>query len=141
MALLGAELLLFPTAIGSEPQDSTLDSRAHWRRVMQGHAGANMCPLIASNRIGTEVLPPDPSSAIVPNSKITFYGTSFITDETGAIVADAGDDQKEAVLVARFDLDAVAAARASWGMFRDRRPELYGPILTKDGKQRAGPVV
>ncbi len=139
MAVLGAELLLFPTAIGSEPQDGALDSRHHWRRVMQGHAGANMCPLIASNRIGTEVMPPDPTSAIVPGSKISFYGTSFIADETGAVVADA-DDKSEAVLVASFDLDAVATARASWGMFRDRRPELYGPILTKDGRVRA-PVV
>ena len=100
-----------------------------------------MCPLIASNRIGTETPPPDPTgaSAKVPNSKITFYGTSFIADETGAVVADA-DDRSEAVLLAQFDLDAVAAARAAWGMFRDRRPETYGPILTHDGRLRAGPV-
>lgn len=99
---------------------------------MQGHAGANMTPLIASNRIGTEILPKDSTSAIVPNSSIKFYGTSFIADETGAIVVDA-DDASETTLVASFDLDKIAAARASWGMFRDRRPDLYRVLLTKDG--------
>ncbi len=135
MALLGADLLFFPTAIGSEPQDSSLDSRAHWRRVMQGHAGANMTPVVASNRVGVETPAPDTASAAVPNSSIRFYGTSFIADETGAIVVDA-DDHSEAVLVAEFDLVKIRAARASWGMFRDRRPDLYGPLMTKDGHLR-----
>lgn len=140
LALQGAELLFFPTAIGSEPQDGGLDSRQHWRRVMQGHAGANMTPVIASNRIGTEALGPDPTSARVAGSTITFYGTSFVADETGAVVAEA-DDRSEAVRLAAFDLDGIAAARAAWGMFRDRRPELYGPIMSKDGRLRVGPAV
>lgn len=140
MALQGAELLLYPTAIGSEPQDSGLDSRHHWRRVMQGHAGANQCPVIAANRIGTETPTRDSTSAAVPGSTIAFYGASFIADETGAVVAEA-DDQREAVLVASFDLDATAGKRAAWGMFRDRRPELYGSIMSKDGRSRVGPAV
>lgn len=123
MALAGAELLFYPTAIGSEPQDSSLDSRDHWRRVMQGHAGANLVPLVASNRIGVE------RGAA---SAITFYGSSFIADPTGAIVAEAGRDD-EAVITARFDLDAVRAQRAAWGVFRDRRPDLYRPLLSLDG--------
>ncbi|GAB5031571.1 n-carbamoylputrescine amidase [Nannochloropsis oceanica] len=133
LALQGAELLLFPTAIGSEPQDGAIDSRAHWRRVMQGHAGANMTPVIASNRVGVETpFSQDPGSACVRDSSITFYGNSFITDETGAILADA-NDHSEAVLVVAFDLAKIRQARASWGMFRDRRPALYKPLLTKDG--------
>ncbi|MDR3516931.1 MAG: N-carbamoylputrescine amidase [Azospirillaceae bacterium] len=123
MTLQGAELLLYPTAIGSEPQDATLDSRDHWTRVMQGHAGANLVPLVASNRIGTEV---------GDQATITFYGSSFIADPTGALVAQAGREG-EAVLVAEFDLDAIAARRAAWGLFRDRRPELYRPLLSADG--------
>jgi N-carbamoylputrescine amidase len=124
MALMGAEVLVYPTAIGSEPPPApAVDSSAHWRRVMQGHAGANYVPLIASNRIGREV---------GETCEITFYGTSFIAGPTGEIVADAGGD-KEAVITASFDLDAIAAARNSWGMFRDRRPELYGPLMSLDG--------
>ena len=119
MALLGAEILFYPTAIGSEPQDQTIDSRHHWRRVMQGHAGANIVPVIASNRIGKEV-------------DITFYGTSFITDHLGAILVDA-DDHSEAVLIQSFDLDYIRDYRSSWGVFRDRRTDLYKPILTLDG--------
>jgi N-carbamoylputrescine amidase len=125
MALLGAEALFYPTAIGSEPQDTGLDSRDHWQRVMQGHAGANLMPLIASNRIGRE----EGSS-----SAITFYGSSFIAGPQGEKVAEAGRDE-EAVLTATFDLDKIRAARASWGIFRDRRPELYGTLLTLDGSQ------
>jgi N-carbamoylputrescine amidase len=128
MALLGAEVLCYPTAIGSEPQDPTLDSSAHWQRVMQGHAAANMVPVVASNRIGHEVGEP---------TEITFYGTSFITDATGAKVAEA-DRASASVLTANFDLDELAAARSSFGLFRDRRPDLYGPVLTLDGHHRYG---
>ena len=124
MALKGAEILLYPTAIGSEPQDPALDSREHWTRVMQGHAGANVMPLIAANRIGEER---------GESCAITFYGSSFIAGPTGEIVVQAGRDD-EAVLTASFDLDAVAAMRASWGVFRDRRPDLYAPLQTLDGE-------
>lgn len=92
-----------------------------------------MCPLVASNRVGQEILPEDNKSGKVPNSKITFYGTSFIADETGAVVVDA-DDHEETTLVASFDLGKIAASKAAWGMFRDRRPDLYMVLLTKDGK-------
>ena len=126
MALMGADVLLYPTAIGSEPQDGGLDSQAHWTRVMQGHAGANLVPLVASNRIGTEE---------GERFSQTFYGSSFIAGPTGELVAQAGRTEEE-VLVARFDLDAIRAQRASWGLFRDRRPELYGAILTYDGTTR-----
>ena len=128
MALQGAELLLYPTAIGSEPQDPDLDSHGHWQRAMQGHAAANMVPLVTANRVGREA---------GESCAITFYGSSFIADETGAIVAEAPRDER-AVVTARFDLDAVAAARASWGLFRDRRPDLYAPLLTLDGRSRRG---
>jgi len=119
MAVMGAEILLYPTAIGSEPQDPALDSRHHWRRTMQGHAAANVMPLVASNRIGTEQ---------GEKCAITFYGSSFITDHTGEVVAQA-DDHSESVLTATFDLDAVRRYRHAWGVFRDRRPDLYGPLL------------
>ena len=124
MALQGAEILLYPTAIGSEPHDAGLDSSAHWQRVMQGHAGANIMPLLASNRIGTE--------QGRAGTSITFYGSSFIADPTGAKVAEA-DRETETVLTASFDLDAIAHQRRSWGVFRDRRPELYGRLATLDG--------
>jgi N-carbamoylputrescine amidase len=127
MALMGAELLLFPTAIGSEPQDPTLDSRDHWQRTMQGHAAANVTPLIASNRIGTE-----PGAN---GTEITFYGSSFIADQTGGKIAEASRTE-ETTLTATFDLDVIAHIRASWGVFRDRRPDMYGPLLTLDGKTR-----
>jgi N-carbamoylputrescine amidase len=124
MALQGAEILLYPTAIGSEPHDAGLDSSAHWQRVMQGHAGANIMPLLASNRIGTE--------HGRAGTSITFYGSSFIADPTGSKVAEA-DRETETVLTASFDLDAIAHQRRSWGVFRDRRPELYGRLATLDG--------
>ena len=127
MALLGAELLFFPTAIGSEPQDPTLDSRDHWQRTMQGHAAANLTPLIASNRIGTE--------GGARNTQITFYGSSFIADHTGAKVQEATKTD-QTTLTHKFNLDEIAHIRASWGVFRDRRPDLYGPLLTLDGKTR-----
>jgi N-carbamoylputrescine amidase len=128
MALLGAEVLLFPTAIGSEPPDPGWDSSGHWQRVMQGHAGANLMPLVAANRVGREV---------GATCEITFYGSSFVADATGAKVAEAGREG-EAVLTATFDRAALARQRAAWGLFRDRRPELYVPIATLDG--RAGPA-
>lgn len=124
MALKGAELLFYPTAIGSEPQDPTIDSAAHWQRVMQGHAAANLMPVIASNRIGTE-----PGRK---GTELTFYGSSFIANQTGEKIAEA-DRTTETVLTATFDLDAIAKQRAAWGLFRDRRPELYTPLLTMDG--------
>lgn len=124
MALAGAELLLYPTAIGSEPHDPSIDSSGHWQRVMQGHAGANLVPVIASNRIGREQ---------GDSCALTFYGSSFIADHTGAKVAEA-DRTSETVLVHTFDLDAVREARIAWGVFRDRRPEFYGAILSYDGE-------
>ena len=123
MALMGSELLFYPTAIGSEPLEPGMDSRRHWQTCMQGHAAANLTPVIASNRIGTEY---------EEESSITFYGSSFIADNTGQKIAEA-DDHTETVLTATFDLDALALARRSWGVFRDRRPDLYGPLLTLDG--------
>ncbi len=128
MALLGAEVLLYPTAIGSEPPDPTWDSSGHWQRVMQGHAGANLMPVVAANRIGREV---------GQTCEITFYGSSFIADNTGAKVAEA-DRESEAVLVVSFDREQLRTQRAAWGLFRDRRPELYGPIVTLDGTSRIG---
>ncbi|CAI0544209.1 unnamed protein product [Linum tenue] len=127
MALQGAEILFYPTAIGSEPQDDGLDSRDHWKRVMQGHAGANLVPLVASNRIGKELIQTEHGK-----SEITFYGNSFIAGPTGEIV-EAADDKDEAVLVAKFDLDKIKTKRHSWGVFRDRRPDLYKVLLTLDG--------
>ncbi|NKN38662.1 N-carbamoylputrescine amidase [Agrobacterium sp. a22-2] len=124
MALKGAELLFYPTAIGSEPQYPTIDSAAHWQRVMQGHASANIVPVIASNRIGTE-----PGKA---GTEIAFYGSSFITGQTGDMVCEA-DRISETVLTATFDLDGIARQRQAWGLFRDRRPDLYGTIASLDG--------
>ncbi len=119
MALMGAEILFYPTAIGSEPVLQT-DSKPHWQRCMQGHAAANIMPVIASNRIGHEVQ---------KDSEMTFYGSSFIADETGGLVAEA-DRETEGVITAEFDLDAIAQKRREWGVFRDRRPEMYGTLLT-----------
>ena len=123
MALRGAEILLYPTAIGSEPAAPGLDSRDHWRRVMQGHAAANMLPVVVSNRVGREN---------AGETSIAFYGSSFIAGPTGEIVAEAGREG-EAAVRAEFDLDEVRRRRASWGLFRDRRPDLYGPLTTFDG--------
>ena len=130
MAVMGAEILMYPTAIGSEPPPaSDVDSRHHWRRVMQGHAGANIMPVIASNRIGREYGVED------KDINIKFYGTSFIADHTGEIVKDANDSD-EAVIVHTFDLDFIESYRSSWGVWRDRRPDLYGPITTLDGEKQ-----
>ncbi|XP_021983106.2 N-carbamoylputrescine amidase [Helianthus annuus] len=131
MVLQGAEILFYPTAIGSEPQDEGLDSRDHWKRVMQGHAGANLVPLVASNRIGKEVIETEHGK-----SAITFYGNSFIAGPTGEIV-EVANDKDEAVLVAQFDLDQIKSKRHSWGIFRDRRPDLYKVLLTLDGSIRS----
>ncbi len=127
MALMGAEMLLYPTAIGSEPPAPDYDSQPHWEMVMRGHAGANIMPVIASNRIGREVAP--------GGRDVTFYGSSFIADHTGALMARA-DRSDEAVLVHPFDLQAIADLRASWGLFRDRRPETYGAVAGMDGTAR-----
>ncbi|MDT8388468.1 MAG: N-carbamoylputrescine amidase [Thiogranum sp.] len=126
MALQGAEMLMYPTAIGSEPKEPQLDSRDHWQRTMQGHAAANLMPVVASNRVGVEE---------GESCTLTFYGSSFITDATGGIVAQA-DREGEKVLVASFDLDALAQARRAWGLFRDRRPDLYAVLGSFDGVVR-----
>lgn len=124
MTLMGAEILLYPTAIGSEPQDGDIDSKDHWQTCMLGHAAANLIPVVASNRIGVEA---------DEDSQITFYGSSFIADPTGKKVAEAGR-REETVLVAEFDLDNIEIQRLEWGIFRDRRPELYGIITSYDGE-------
>jgi N-carbamoylputrescine amidase len=130
MALMGAELLLFPTAIGSEPPPAVpVNSREHWQRTQQGHAAANLTPLIACNRYGLERSLQDPGGLY-----IRFYGSSFIADPTGAKVCEAGEEG-DAVLVHRFDLDAIARQRDNWFVFRDRRPDLYGRLSTFDGGQ------
>lgn len=123
MALLGAEVLFYPTAIGSEPHDRTIISRDHWQRVQQGHAGANLMPLVASNRIGNEAQ---------DGYDITFYGSSFIADPFGKKVEELNETE-EGVLVHTFDLDQLEHTRSAWGTFRDRRPNLYGAVKTLDG--------
>lgn len=127
MAVQGAEILLYPTAIGSEPI-LNVDSSGHWRRVMQGHAAANLIPVAAANRIGTETVTPCEENG-GQSSSLTFYGSSFIADATGELVASAGRDTEE-ILYASFDLDGLREERFSWGLFRDRRPETYR-IMTK----------
>lgn len=123
MALMGAEILFYPTAIGSEPQDSSIDSKDHWQTCMLGHAASNLIPVIASNRIGTET---------DEESSITFYGSSFIAGPQGNKIAEAGRTDEE-VLTGEFDLDELEVGRIEWGIFRDRRPELYKMIATYDG--------
>lgn len=127
LALMGAEILFFPTAIGSEPADPDYDSKSHWQLCMRGHAAANMVPVAASNRIGTEV---------IDGGGIEFYGSSFITDNRGQVVSEAGRED-QAVILTEFDLDALRAERAGWGFFRDRRPEMYHTLLTSDGEHRS----
>lgn len=118
LALHGAEAIFYPTAIGSEPQDLTLDSRDHWQRTMQGHSAANLVPVIASNRVGTE---------LDDGVETTFYGSSFITDHTGGKLAEA-PREGEAIIYAEIDLAETAKARHAWGLFRDRRPDLYTSV-------------
>lgn len=128
LALNGAELLFYPTAIGSEPI-LDCDSMPHWRRVMQGHSAANLMPVVAANRIGLETVEPCEGNA-GQKSSLLFYGSSFMTDGTGTLVQDASRDQEE-ILYAEYDLAALAEDRLSWGLFRDRRPECYGKIAGK----------
>ena len=125
MALLGAEVILYPTAIGSEPGRSDFDSSRHWQRTQQGHAAANMTPVAAANRIGRET---------VAGKVQSYYGSSFIAGPDGALVAEAGRDD-ETVLTASFDREALANDRAAWGLFRDRQPSLYNPLFRADGGQ------
>lgn len=127
MALMGAELLLYPTAIGSEPIIEC-DSMPHWRRCMQGHSAANLMPVIAANRVGIERVTPDEDNSH-QSSSLTFYGSSFITDGTGALLQSA-DRESDCVILQELDLDAIAELRMSWGVFRDRRPEAYRQITT-----------
>lgn len=127
MALMGAELLLYPTAIGSEPIIEC-DSMPHWRRCMQGHSAANLMPVIAANRVGIERVTSDEDNSHQCSS-LTFYGSSFITDGTGALLQSA-DRESDCVILQELDLDAIAELRMSWGVFRDRRPEAYRQITT-----------
>jgi N-carbamoylputrescine amidase len=128
MALLGAEILFYPTAIGSEPPPALpINSRDHWQRTQQGQAAANLMPLVASNRYGMERSLQDPEGLY-----IRFYGSSFIADATGAKVDEAGEEG-DAVLTASFDLNQTAELRDNWFVFRDRRPDLYGPLVSLDG--------
>ena len=120
MALMGAEVLLYPTAIGSDPPESGADSLGAWQRVQQGHAAANFMPLVAANRTGTET---------GERESIRFYGSSFIADHTGALLSQASEDSDE-VVTATVDLDATREYRESWSVFRDRRPDVYGTLLT-----------
>lgn len=125
MTLMGADILLYPTAIGSEPI-LEVDSMPHWRRVMMGHAASNIVPVAAANRIGREdVTPSEANSGQL--SSLTFYGSSFITDETGEIVASAGRDD-ESIIQSVIDIHKVRSLRQSWGLFRDRRPEVYSDL-------------
>ncbi len=120
MMLQGAEILFYPTAIGSEPHDPELDTRDPWQRAMIGHAVSNIVPVVAANRIGIE-------------DGQRFYGSSFVADTRGDKVAELGREE-EGIIFASFDLDEIRRTRASWGFFRDRRPELYGVLATADGK-------
>lgn len=121
---MGAEILFYPTAIGSEPGDLDYDSKTHWQVCMQGHSAANMVNVVASNRIGEEA---------IDSSRITFYGSSFITDNKGQILKQM-DRSDTGVIVAEIDFDAMAVERRAWGLFRDRRPERYDTLLTVDGR-------
>ena len=125
MVLQGAEVLLYPTAIGSEPGYPDLDSSGHWQRVMQGHSAANCVPVVASNRIGLEQ---------GDSCDVTFYGSSFITDHTGAMLAEC-DRTNQDVITAELDLAKIREERTAWGLFRDRRPDLYGAVLSLGGEQ------
>ncbi|MBR2685057.1 MAG: N-carbamoylputrescine amidase [Erysipelotrichaceae bacterium] len=129
LALNGAEILLYPTAIGSEPI-LEVDSMPHWRRAMQGHSACNLMPVAAANRIGLESVTPCKENNN-QTSSLSFYGSSFLTDATGEIVASASRD-KEEVLLYTYDLDALKEERIAWGLFRDRREETYGRIANKD---------
>jgi len=137
MALQGAEVLLYPTAIGSDPPEPDDDSRDSWQLAQRGHAVSNAMPVVAANRIGLETASVDPATghagAAGAELGIRFYGSSFIADQTGALLAEASRDREE-VVVATVDLDAARYHREDWSFFRDRRPELYRPLLTLDGE-------
>ena len=122
MALAGAEILFYPTAIGSEPI-LECDSMPHWRRCMTGHAACNLMPVVAANRVGTETVEPCMENGN-QKSALTFYGSSFITDATGEVVEEM-DRESEGFIMHKFDLDEMERERRSWGLFRDRRPEMY----------------
>ena len=130
LALMGAEVLLFPTAIGSEPGAAALDSRDHWQMTMRGHAAANLLPVVAANRVGREVATGD------PELHMDFYGSSFISDHKGKLLSEA-DRQTSGVWVQTLDLAAMRDERLTWGIFRDRRPEMYGTLLGLDGRQNS----
>lgn len=126
MALMGAEILFYPTAIGSEPI-LECDSMEHWRRTMQGHAAANIIPVVTANRYGLEEVYPCVENGN-QSSSLNFYGSSFITDELGEIIESAGRD-KEEILYSEIDLDKNREDRLAWGLFRDRRPKMYNKIV------------
>ena len=126
LALNGADIILYPTAIGSEPILS-VDSAEHWQRVMQGHSAANVLPVAAANRIGTECVGPCEENG-GQTSSLAFYGSSFLTDATGKIVAGASRE-KEQIIYAEYDFAEIERQRREWGLFRDRRPEMYAPIV------------
>lgn len=125
LALLGADIILYPTAIGSEPILG-MDSSGHWQRTMQGHSAANIIPVAAANRIGHEEVSPCEENSF-QESSLDFYGTSFLTNETGEVIAQA-DKTSENILYAEYDFDHLKNVRLEWGMFRDRRPEMYDLI-------------
>jgi len=125
MALLGADIILYPTAIGSEPILLT-DSMPHWRRTMQGHSAANVIPVVAANRVGEERVTPCVENG-GQKSSLVFYGSSFLTDETGEILAGA-DRESESIMTARYDFEHIRQGRRDWGVFRDRRPEMYSTL-------------
>lgn len=129
MALMGADILFYPTAIGSEPI-LEVDSMPHWRRCMQGHSASNIVPVVAANRVGTETVTPSESNNN-QSSSLCFYGSSFITDETGEVIVSA-DRESECVIVSEFDLNKIDEMRMSWGLFRDRRPETYKIISSSN---------
>ena len=126
LTLNGAELLFYPTAIGSEPI-LNCDSMKHWRNVMKGHAAANIIPVIAANRYGLEEVTPCDANGN-QSSSLEFYGSGFITDATGELLCESGRKGDD-ILLQEFDLDEIAAMRLEWGLFRDRRPECYEKIL------------
>ncbi len=124
MALKGADILFYPTAIGNDPAQPMEDSAGAWQRVMQGHAAANVLGVVASNRVGVER---------ADGTAIDFYGSSFIADGSGAMLAEC-DRGNEGVITATFDLDGMRAYRDQWSLFRDRRPDLYDAVMTMDGE-------
>lgn len=132
LALMGAEVLLFPTAIGSEPGCMELDSRDHWQVAMRGHAAANLVPVVAANRVGREVAGSDESLSMV------FYGSSFICDHKGAMLTEA-DRASSGIWLHDLDLAGMREDRLSWGIYRDRRPQMYAPLLTLDGQHSLNP--